>query len=78
MNDHSEDFEQNEEINFDNADMNERIERIVNELEGLDIQQEIGERAKNSDTRIMIDKIILENFKSYAGIKVIGPLNYVT
>ena len=45
-------------------------------LEQLDVDKEIGEKDKKKDTRIIIEKIVLENFKSYAGERVIGPLHY--
>ena len=48
----------------------------MKKLEQLDVDKEIGEKDKRKDTRIIIDKIILENFKSYAGERVIGPLHY--
>ena len=56
--------------------LTEKIDTIMNRLEQLDVEKEIGEKDKKKDTRIIIDKIILENFKSYAGERVIGPLHY--
>ena len=56
--------------------LNERIDTIMKRLEQLDVDKEIGEKDKKKDTRIIIDKIILENFKSYAGKKIIGPLHF--
>ena len=56
--------------------LTEKIDTIMKKLEQLDVDKEIGEKDKRKDTRIIIDKIILENFKSYAGERVIGPLHY--
>ena len=56
--------------------LQEKIDTIMQRLEQLDVDKEIGEKDKKKDTRIIIDKIVLENFKSYAGIREIGPLHY--
>ena len=56
--------------------LKEKIDTIMKRLEQLDVDKEIGEKDKKKDTRIIIDKIILENFKSYAGERIIGPLHY--
>ena len=60
----------------DNIFDEEKIDNIMKKLEQIDVEKEIGEKEKNKDTRIIIDKIVLENFKSYAGEKVIYPINY--
>jgi structural maintenance of chromosome 4 len=56
--------------------MQEKIDKIMQRLEQLDVDKEIGEKNRKKDTRIIINKIILENFKSYAGVREIGPLHY--
>ena len=56
--------------------LQEKIDTIMKHLEQLDVDKEIGEKDKKKDTRIIIDKIVLENFKSYAGVREIGPLHY--
>ena len=56
--------------------LQEKIDTIMQRLEQLDVDKEIGEKAQKKDTRIIIDKIVLENFKSYAGVREIGPLHY--
>ena len=56
--------------------LQEKIDTIMQRLEQLDVDKEIGEKEKKKDTRIIIDKIVLENFKSYAGVREIGPLHY--
>ena len=56
--------------------LQEKIDTIMKRLEQLDVDKEIGEKDKKKDTRIIIDKIVLENFKSYAGVREIGPLHY--
>ena len=56
--------------------LQEKIDTIMKRLEQLDVDKEIGEKDKRKDTRIIIDKIVLENFKSYAGVREIGPLHY--
>ena len=60
----------------DNIFDEEKIDNILQKLEKIDVEKEIGEREGNKDTRIIIDKIVLENFKSYAGEKIIYPINY--
>jgi hypothetical protein len=64
-----------EEVNIEI--LNEKMETIMQKLESLNVEKEIGEREKNRDVRLMIEKIELENFKSYAGVKRIGPLHHV-
>ena len=56
--------------------LTEKIDTIMKKLEQINVDKEIGEKYKRKDTRIIIDKIILENFKSYAGERIIGPLHY--
>jgi len=67
--------EEEEEVNIEY--LNEKIENIMQKLESLNVDKEIGEKEKNRETRIIIEKIELENFKSYAGVKKIGPLHHV-
>jgi hypothetical protein len=57
--------------------LNEKLDIIMKKLESLNVDKEIGEKEKNRDIRLVIDKIELENFKSYAGVKRIGPLHNV-
>ena len=71
-----EDNEIEPEINLD--DLNEKFDQIMKKFENLNIEKEVGESEKNRETRIIIDKLELENFKSYAGIKKIGPLHNVS
>ncbi len=66
------------EPEIDNNLLNEKMENIMKKLEALDVENEIGEKEKNRDCRLIIEKIGLENFKSYAGVRVIGPLHYVS
>lgn len=68
--------EKEEEVNVEI--LNEKIEIIMQKLENLNVDKEIGEKEKNRDTRVIIDKIELENFKSYAGVRKIGPLHNVS
>ena len=68
--------EEMEEDLPDNIFDEEKIDNIMKKLEQIDVDKEIGEKEGNKDTRIIIDKIILENFKSYAGEKIIYPINY--
>ena len=56
--------------------LTEKIDTIMKKLEQINVEKEIGEKYKKKDTRIIIEKIILENFKSYAGQRTIGPLHY--
>ena len=72
----SENENENEDNELTNEFLNEKIDNIMEKIQQLDIEKEIGEKEKNLGTRIIIDKIILENFKSYAGKKIIGPLHY--
>lgn len=57
--------------------INEKFDKIMHFLESINIDKEIGEKEKKKDSRIMIEKIELENFKSYAGVKKIYPLHNV-
>lgn len=56
--------------------LNEKLETIMSHLETMNIEKEIGEKEKNRDTRVIIDSIVLENFKSYADRKEICPLHF--
>ncbi|MCQ2817765.1 MAG: chromosome segregation protein SMC [archaeon] len=56
--------------------LNEKLDIIMERLEKLDVDKEVGSKDKNSDTRIIIDSIELENFKSYANKKRLGPLHF--
>ncbi len=71
-----EENEEEPEINLE--DLNEKFDLIMKKFENLNIEKEVGEKEKNKDTRIIIDNIELENFKSYAGLKKIGPLHNVS
>ena len=64
-----------EDFNIDT--INERFNNIMSKLESINIEKEIGEKEKNKETRIIIDRIELDNFKSYANSKKIGPLHNV-
>jgi hypothetical protein len=64
-----------EDFNLD--DINEKFEKIISYLESINIDKEIGEKEKNKDTRLIIEKIELENFKSWAGRKTLYPLDTV-
>jgi hypothetical protein len=57
--------------------LNEKMENIMQKLESLNVDKEIGEKEKNRETRLIIERIELENFKSYASVKKIGPLHHV-
>ena len=70
-----EEEDKEEEVNIEY--LNEKMETIMQKLESLNVDKEIGEKEKNRETRIIIDKIELENFKSYAGVRSIGPLHHV-
>lgn len=70
--------ENEKEVEINIADLNEKIELIMQKLESLNVDKEIGEKEKNRDTRLIIEKIELENFKSYAGVRKIGPLHHVS
>lgn len=67
---------ENEEDEVPNELLNEKLDTIMSKLEQLNIEKEIGEKEKKSDTRVIIDSIELKNFKSYADKKIIGPLHY--
>ena len=68
--------ESDSEASIPDEILQEKIDTIMKRLEQLDVDKEIGEKEKKKDTRIIIDKIVLENFKSYAGVREIGPLHY--
>ena len=68
--------ESDSEASIPDEILQEKIDTIMQRLEQLDVDKEIGEKEKKKDTRIIIDKIVLENFKSYAGVREIGPLHY--
>lgn len=69
--------EEQKEEEFDFELSNEKFDSIIKYLESINVDKEIGEKEKNKDTRIVIEKIELENFKSWAGLKRIYPLHYV-
>ena len=75
-NNKEEKIEEDSEEEIPDEILKEKIDTIMKRLEQLDVDKEIGEKDKKKDTRIIIDKIVLENFKSYAGERVIGPLHY--
>ena len=70
--------EEQKEEEFDFELSNEKFDSIIKYLESINVEKEIGEKEKNKDTRIVIEKIELENFKSWAGLKRIYPLHYVS
>ena len=70
-----EEEQKEEEFSFEIS--NEKFDTIIKYLESINVDKEIGENEKNKDTRIVIEKIELENFKSWAGLKRIYPLHYV-
>lgn len=80
LEDHNQIENPEEEINEEekNELLNEKLENIMKKIEELNVDKEIGEKEKQRETRIIIDKIELENFKSYAGLKEIGPLHTVS
>ena len=66
--------EEDEENNFLNdLNLNDRVNHIVERVKNLDMSS-IGEAYKKRETRLVIQKIELQNFKSYQGTAVIGPL----
>ncbi len=69
--------EEHKEDEFDFELSNEKFDSIIKFLESINVDKEIGEKEKNKETRIVIEKIELENFKSWAGLKRIYPLHYV-
>jgi len=79
INDEEDDAEEVKEVQeeVDDEFLNEKLENIMQKLENLNVDKEIGEREKNRETRLIIESIELENFKSYAGLKKIGPLHHV-
>jgi structural maintenance of chromosome 4 len=70
------DVDEHEAPEINNELLNEKLEIIMQKLESINVDKEIGEKEANRDCRLVIDKIELENFKSYAGVKRIGPLHY--
>lgn len=72
----SENDASDEEEEIPNELLNEKLDTIMSKLEQLNIEKEIGEKEKNSDTRVIIESIELKNFKSYGDQKIIGPLHY--
>lgn len=69
--------EEEPEEQIDDNYLNEKLENIMQKLENLNVDREIGEKEKNKESRVIIEYIELENFKSYAGVKKIGPLHHV-
>jgi len=69
--------EESKEEEFNLELSNEIFDKIIKNLESIDVEKEIGEKEKIKDTRIVIEKIELENFKSWAGLKKIYPLHNV-
>ena len=72
--------ENEQELKEDEFDLelsNQKFDNIIKYLESINVDKEIGEKEKNKDTRIVIEKIELENFKSWAGVKRIYPLHNV-
>ena len=63
--------ESDSEASIPDEILQEKIDTIMQRLEQLDVDKEIGEKEKKKDTRIIIDKIVLEDFKSYAGVTVL-------
>lgn len=41
------------------------------------IASEVSQEVSTEETRLMIPKIVCENFKSYAGIRELGPFHKV-
>jgi hypothetical protein len=70
-----EEVEAEEEVQIEY--LNEKMENIMQKLESLNVDKEIGEKEKNRETRLIIERIELENFKSYASVRKIGPLHHV-
>lgn len=70
---HIEEEAEEAEINIEY--LNEKVENIMKKYEKLNIEDEIGEKEKRKDSRLIIEKIELENFKSYGGIRTISPLH---
>lgn len=65
-----------EDLRLKDLEVEDKIRLILNQVRSLDIKKEIGEKEKLKESRLVIDKIELENFKSYQGLKVMGPLYY--
>ena len=69
--DHEDPDEEDKFLN--DLELNDRIKHIVDKVKNLDMNQ-IGDAYKKKDTRLIIDKIEMQNFKSYQGNVTIGPL----
>lgn len=65
-----------EDLHLKDLETNEKIREILAKVRNLDVKKEIGEKEKMKESRLVIEQIELENFKSYQGRKVIGPLYY--
>lgn len=63
-----------EDLRLKDLGTSDRIELILQRVRNIDVKKEIGDKEAKKDTRLIIEKIELENFKSYQGLKVIGPL----
>lgn len=72
--DNAVDEEEPAEINIEY--LNEKVENIMKKYERLNVDEEIGEKEKQKDCRLIIEKIELENFKSYGGVRTITPLHH--
>lgn len=53
------------------------VETSSQDSSGLVRSEGIGEGEKITESRLMISKIVCENFKSYAGVKELGPFHKV-
>lgn len=65
-----------EDLHLKDLETNEKIREILTKVRNLDVKKEVGEKEKMKESRLVIEQIELENFKSYQGRKVIGPLYY--
>lgn len=63
-----------EDLRLKDLGTSDRIDLILEKVRNIDVKKEIGDKEVKKDTRLIIEKIELENFKSYQGLKVIGPL----
>ena len=74
-------LEEREDAKMENESENDQIQEKIDHSsqeipENSDKSSEIEEKGdKNVCTRLMIERIVLHNFKSYYGTKVIGPLH---
>lgn len=68
-----EDEAENEEKELNDMELNQRISHIIERVKHLDFSQ-IGEAYKKRETRLIIERIEMNNFKSYFGVESIGPL----